>query len=147
MTSANPSAVIGDSGLTAAPFYARGAGALDLEAALNMPVSVDKPSIGGRCFGTCEILITGSNLGTDTLNFAGNVTSDNDDVAFSLDTTDISVAGNQAFTLKLTIDVSQATSDRFVGNLQLTETSGAIPNINIPMTVVLAALKTATSLN
>ena len=106
-----------------------------------MPVSVDKPSIGGRCFGTCEILITGSNLGTDTLNFAGNVTSDNDDEGISLDTTDISVAGNQAFTLKLTIDVSQATSDRFVGNLRLTETSGAIPNINIPMTVVLAALE------
>jgi minor extracellular serine protease Vpr len=141
MTSANPSSVIGDSGLTEAPLYARGAGALDLEAALNMAVSVDKPSIGGRCFDMCSISVTGSNLGTDTLNFEGSVTSENNDVAYSLDSNAITVAGSETFTVNLMIDVSQATSDRFIGNLTLRETNGAIPDINIPMTVVLAALE------
>ena len=142
MTSANPAGVYSDSGLTNADFYARGAGALDVEAALNMAVSVDKPSVGGRCFGTCDISITGTNLGFATLNLQASFASATEGVTYSLDATEFTVGAAQTFTVDMTIDVSQAESDRLIGSLTLTESkSGAIPDINIPMTVILAALE------
>ena len=141
MTSSDPAGVYSDSGLTNADLYARGAGALDVEAALNMAVSVDKPSVGGRCFGTCDISITGTNLGFATLNLQASFASATEGVTYSLDATEFTVGAAQTFTVNMTIDVSQAESDRLIGSLTLTESSGAIPDINIPMTVILAALE------
>ena len=83
----------------------------------------------------------GTNLGFATLNLQASFASATEGVTYSLDATEFTVGAAQTFTVDMTIDVSQAESDRLIGSLTLTESSGAIPDINIPMTVILAALE------
>ena len=147
MTSSDPAGVFSDSGLATADYYSRGAGALDVEAALNTAVTVDKPSVSGRCFGSCDIVIEGTNLGFAPLNLQASLTSANDDITYSLDAAELAVGAVQTFTLTMTIDVSQAASDRFVGNLKLSDSSGVIPDLNIPINVILAALQDSNIFN
>ena len=141
MTSANPEGVFSDSGMSNAGLYARGSGALDVEAALNMPLTFDKPSIGGRCFGVCDITITGTNLGFAPLTLQATLVTDGDGITSSLDNTEYSVGAGETFTITLTTDVTQAATDMLFGNLTLADTFGLIPEVNIPMTVVLSALE------
>ena len=141
MTSANPAGVFSDSGMSNADLYARGSGALDVEAALNTPLTFDKPSIGGRCFGVCDITITGTNLGFAPLTLQATLVTDGDGVTSSLDSTEYSVGAGGTFTITVTIDVTQAASDMLFGNLKIVDAFGFIPEINIPMTVVLSALE------
>ena len=141
MTSSDPSGVFNDSGADTADVFAKGSGALDVEAALNSPVTFDKPSIGGRCFGTCNISVTGTNIGAFALTLDANLAVTGEGISYSMDNTSYSVAAGDSFTVTMTVDVSQSDSDWLIGNLQLIEANGLIPNINIPMTVVLSALE------
>ena len=141
MTSANPAGVFSDSGMSNADLYARGSGALDVVAALNTPLTFDKPSIGGRCAGVCDITITGTNLGFAPLTLQATLVTDGDGITSSLDNTEYSVGAGGTFTITVTIDVTQAASDVLFGNLTIVDAFGFIPEINIPMTVVLSALE------
>ena len=134
MNSANPSAAIAGSGSGAAGIFASGAGAMDLESALNAKLLFETSSLSENCFSSCEFEIKGSYHGEVSLSLSPRLELSDSNAVITL-ATSFEVTPGANFELPFSIDVSSTSEGWLTGRIVLEDLSQTISAASIPIAV------------
>jgi minor extracellular serine protease Vpr len=138
MNSADPQKVTIGTEATTADTFASGAGALNLEEALQAKLFWETPSLADNCFSLCDYVLSGRYEGEAPLTLQAQVElSDNSIVANLPETIDV-VAG-QTIEFPLSLDVSNGANGWLTGRLIISDPTDTISNSSIPLAVFVGA--------
>ena len=141
MTSSDASAVIDDSGNGVATLFARGAGALNVENALNTLLVFDQPALNERCFSVCQFILTGTNIGTIPMNLSATLSTSGEGVTYTLDSASYSVDAGGSFEVIVTVDTTSGSADWSIAQLQLTDELGLAPTMSLPILISMTSIE------
>lgn len=138
MTSSNPDMKKQDLVTVATPFD-RGAGRLDIAAAVNTAISFDKASVASSgCVISCTFERTVTNLLAEDGEWQGTVEFVNDSVTGSLDNSTLTLEAEQSANFTLTVNTTFADAGWQFGQLVWKDTSGKYPDAHLPIAVMAA---------
>src|SRR5690554_2831292 len=135
MTSSKSGVLNQDEKTPATPFE-RGAGRLDIAAALSAAVSFDTSSVAEvRCVTTCTFDRTVTNLLDTERDWTGTVSFVNPSISAELSTETLSLEADGTAEFKLTVDASYAESGWHFGEIVWTDNANQHPDARLPIAI------------
>ena len=134
MNSADPSNVTVGTEATTANTFASGAGALNLEEALQAELLWDTPSLSDNCFSICDYVLNGRYEGETPLTLQAQIELSDTSVVANFPGT-FNVLAGQAIEFPLSLDVSNGVNGWLTGRLIISDPTDTISNSSIPLAV------------